>query len=183
MNEVKAVISDIGNAGYEDRLSGKKNWIKGFTLIEVLVVIAIVAILATIAIPSYSRYIQKSRAKAAAADLVAISLVMENMYQRQLKYLKPADVSATPALSNPTSGTLETLAYLGNGDSSKSAWKPAEGDYFSYTVKVTDTAGGGYLLTAKGVTGTSSAGCELTIKNDNTRSANGNSGCGGFSSW
>ncbi|WP_428240331.1 type IV pilin protein [Gynuella sp.] len=183
MNEVEAVISDIGNTVCEGRLSSRRNRVKGFTLIEILVVIAIVAILAAIAIPSYNRYIQKSRAKAAAADLVAISLVMENMYQRQLKYIKPTDVSATPALSNPTSGTPQTLAYLGNGDSSQSAWKPAEGDYFSYTVKVTDAAGGSYLLTAKGVTGTSSAGCELTMKNDNTRSANGNSGCGGFASW
>lgn len=54
----------------------------GFTLIELMIVVAIVAILAAIALPSYERYVKKSRARGASADLVALSLTLENRFQK-----------------------------------------------------------------------------------------------------
>ena len=58
----------------------------GFTLIELMITIVIAAILAAIAIPSYQSYIKKSQLRAAQNDLVALSLVFENYYQRNLSY-------------------------------------------------------------------------------------------------
>jgi len=46
---------------------------KGFTLIEVLMVMAIIGVLAKIAIPAYADYVEKARIKIAAQDIVTIS--------------------------------------------------------------------------------------------------------------
>ncbi len=53
---------------------------KGFTLIELMIVVAIIGILAMIAYPSYRRYIQTTNRKAAIAEMHVISQTLERYY-------------------------------------------------------------------------------------------------------
>ncbi|WP_318023302.1 type IV pilin protein [Paucibacter sp. B2R-40] len=128
----------------------------GFTLIELLVAVVVVAILAAVALPSYTGYINKSRAKSASADLAALALNMENRYQLQLTY---------PVYAANTAATTTIF----------SAWSPTQASYFNYTMVSTASS---YTLTATGKG--SSAGCTITLDNLNARTAS--SSCG-FTSW
>lgn len=104
----------------------------GFTLIELMVTVVIIAILAAIAMPMYSNYITKAKARSAQSDLVALSLVLESMYQRNLKYI----ASTTDQ---------DASAYL-TANSMTGAWQPAT-DTFDYEVTATTST---YVLKAIG---------------------------------
>ena len=59
---------------------------RGFTLIELMIVVAIIAILAAIAYPTYVNYITKTRRAAATACLSEYANYMERFYTSNLSY-------------------------------------------------------------------------------------------------
>ena len=59
------------------RLEAKKNKKKGFTLIELTVVIVIIAIIAAIAVPALTRYIESANKRAAQAQAHNIQVVLQ----------------------------------------------------------------------------------------------------------
>ncbi|MDR3432946.1 MAG: type IV pilin protein, partial [Rouxiella aceris] len=58
----------------------------GFTLIELVITVAIIAILATIALPSYSKYVNRSKLSEGANALAALQIKMESYYQNTQTY-------------------------------------------------------------------------------------------------
>ena len=59
---------------------------KGFTLIELMIVIAIIGILAAIAIPQFAAYRTKSYNSAGQADMRNVKTVLEAYYADQQEY-------------------------------------------------------------------------------------------------
>jgi type IV pilus assembly protein PilE len=69
----------------------------GFTLIELMIVVAIVGILATIALPAYTDYITRSRIPDATSALAAKRVQMEQFFQDNRRYDQDASGNANPA--------------------------------------------------------------------------------------
>ncbi|GAB6195259.1 type IV pilin protein [Lysobacter xanthus] len=92
----------------------------GFTLIELMVVVAIVAILAAIAVPSYQQSVIKSRRNSAAGCMLGVAQYLERYYTTKLTYVGAAlptaqclnDLGAyyTLSLATPTATTYTVTA-------------------------------------------------------------------------
>ncbi|MGY0503800.1 type IV pilin protein [Luteimonas sp. e5] len=72
----------------------------GFTLIELMIVVAVIAILAAIAYPSYNEYVRKSRRAQAKADLVEYMQLAERFHTVNNTYVG----FTLPAAQSPREG-------------------------------------------------------------------------------
>jgi len=72
----------------------------GFTLIELMIVVAVIAILAALAYPAYERYVENTRRVTAQADLLELAQFMERQYSVNNSY---EDVSL-PFTQSPREG-------------------------------------------------------------------------------
>lgn len=74
---------------------------RGFTLMEIMIVVLIIGILAALALTSYQRQVVESRRKAATACVMESAQFMERFYTTNLRYdeTTAGDAVALPALS------------------------------------------------------------------------------------
>ncbi|MGE0625297.1 MAG: type IV pilin protein [Pseudomonadales bacterium] len=105
----------------------------GFTLMELLIVVAILALISAIAIPAYNGYIQTSRQAVLVNNISSIEIFQEDFRLRTGNYLtNAADLAAITAAID---------------------WQP-EGDEPGTTYSIAPGAGGSYQVTATSPEGT-----------------------------
>jgi type IV pilus assembly protein PilE len=75
---------------------------RGFTLIEVMIVVAIVAILSAIALPSYHEYIKRSSREAVQSELIELAAIQEKIFLNASGYA----TSVTAGYTGQASGGL-----------------------------------------------------------------------------
>ena len=102
-------------------------FVRGFTLIELMIVVAIIGVLAAIAFPSYTRYVERTQFNDGRTGLLAAAQLMERCYVTGMTYVD-CDVGAlspeefyTITLTNETARTFTLTA---NGRAGRVATGP-----------------------------------------------------------
>jgi type IV pilus assembly protein PilE len=113
---------------------------KGFTLIELMIVVAIIGILAAIAIPNYANYGTMAKIPDATSNLASKRILMEQFFQDNHTY------AAAPACNNDTTSS----------------------QYFTFSCSVAGTTTA-YTLEADGNTGGAMDGFTYTVDQNNTK--------------
>lgn len=93
----------------------KKQMQKGFTLIELMIVVAIIGILAAIAIPAYQDYVARGEAGSGLQSINPLKSGVEDYVARGLATdITLANLGQPSATANPL-GTMEVVAFANTG--------------------------------------------------------------------
>ena len=122
-----------------------KNRTSGFTLIELVIVIAIVGILTTIALPSYQESVRKSRRRDAQSELLNFVNAMERHFTEVGSYCDAGGTGGSNTCG--ASGTNDT------GTASIFSPSASVSTYYTFTINAMNASGTSYTLQAVPVAG------------------------------
>jgi type IV pilus assembly protein PilE len=143
---------------------------EGFSLIELMIVVAIVAILAAIAIPAYQRQVRQSRESAAKTALLDLA-------RREETYYSTNNIYTTQML---------TLGYTTASGNAIQVPNNTGEDYYSVTITPASsgTTESTYTATATPQGSQASDSCKTySITNTGVQSATGSTPGGGITCW
>jgi type IV pilus assembly protein PilE len=120
---------------------------RGFSLIEVLIVIGVISILAAVALPSYRNYVLRGKIAEATSQLSATRVKLEQWFQDNRTYCATAGCPACPASALPDANNAK---------------------YFGYTTGTVCSATG-YTVQATGVDNQGMTGFAYTIDQANAK--------------
>ncbi len=84
---------------------------KGFTLIELVIVVAIIGILASVAVPAYSDYVLRGKLTEASTQLASMRVKLEQYYQDNRSYSSTATACG---VANPSGTDIKYFDYTCN---------------------------------------------------------------------
>lgn len=117
----------------------------GFSLVELMIVVAIMAILAAIAIPSFMRFSLRAKTAEANMNLAAIRTCLETYRAENDKYISCVD---NPGTWSPGDGACEPKAWqMGLAGWTDIGFQPDGNVRYKYNVAATATT---FIITATG---------------------------------
>ena len=115
---------------------------KGFTLIELMIVVAIIGILAAIAIPNFLRFQLKSKSSEGKVNIAAIRTAEESYLAEFGQYV--AVTTANPAAIPGT----QKSAFVAGGGFNTLGWAPEGQVFFQYAVNYASATPSAYTISA-----------------------------------